>query len=351
MAPARSSSAPTTPVAKTTSSATITAPQSTPRKVPHCTKCGRPRAGHPRQGCPYADSPAPAKVEEHITDALESLHIEPQNAKVIPERRLRRSSVKPTAVEASLESLTTDASAILNGLLQPGMMVNKVEEDERRASVTRWQNMIATPTKSEKVSARMPGTLNTPSATESSLDSKALSSLVVATKGSLHSTDKERKPAVRMPGAISTPSTTRLTMEPTSVDLVATQEESDASQGSSASSNHLMRSMSLEERHVFLNNLVETSKAPPATVFVLPLDEIPAVQQAATKLGFYCRVYDLENGEGWLIIGMDRQAVDGLFVGVESGDKEEKKTGSVFRAAVGGAIAGSMAAWTGLAFA
>jgi hypothetical protein len=231
------------------------------------------------------------------------------------------------------------------------MMVNKVEEDERRASVTRWQNMIATPTKSEKVSARMPGTLNTPSATESSLGSEALSSLVVGTKGSLHSTDKERKPVVRMPGAISTPSTTRLTMEPTSVDLVATQEESDAPQGSSASSNHLMRSMSLEERHVFLNNLAETSKAPPATVFVLPLDEIPEVQQAATKLGFHCRVYDLENGEGWLIMGMDRQAVNGLFVGVEGGDKEEKNAGSVFRAAVGGAIAGTMATWTGLAFA
>jgi hypothetical protein len=293
-------------------------------------------------------------VEEHITDALESLHIEPQNANATPERRLRRSSIKPMPIlEASLESLTTDASAILNGLAQPGMMDNKIEEEERRASVTRWQDMIATPTKSEKVSARMPGTLITPSTTKSSLGPDGLSSLIVGTKSSPNFGDKE-KPAVRMPGAIYTPSpaSTRLSMEPTSVGLVATQEESIASQASCASSTHLMRSMSLEERQAFLNQLAETSKAPPPSVFVLFMDEIPALQQTASKLGFHCRVHDLENGEGWLIIGMDRQAVENLFVGVKGGVKEEKNnTGGVFRAAVGGAFAGSVATWTTLAYA
>ncbi|EIW76185.1 hypothetical protein CONPUDRAFT_139625 [Coniophora puteana RWD-64-598 SS2] len=29
-------------------------PRHSPRRVPHCVKCGRPRAGHPRSGCPYA---------------------------------------------------------------------------------------------------------------------------------------------------------------------------------------------------------------------------------------------------------------------------------------------------------
>ena len=357
MAPTRSTSAPSTPAGKSTS-ATKTAseiPQSTPRKVPRCTKCHRPRAGHPRQGCPYIDSPASAKVEEPIIDALESLHIEPQDAKTPQPRRLRRSSVKPTPVpEASLQSLTTDPSAILNGLLQPGMMVDKVEDDERRASVTRWQNMIDTPTKSEKKgSARMPGTLITPTATKSSLDSDLQSSLIVGTKGSIHSVDDEKIPAVRMPGAIFTPAATRLTMEPGSTDLIATQEEPAAPQTSSASCNQLMRSMSREERDIFLNDLVQTSKASPASVFVLPMEEIPKERQSATSLGFHCRVHDLENGDGWLIIGMDRQAVEALFIGVEGGVKEQTKParGGGFKAAVGGAFVGSVATWTTLAYA
>lgn len=329
----RSSSAPSTPAGKTTNAVdtTATAPQSTPRKVPHCSKCHRPRAGHPRQGCPYVDSPAPAKVEEYVTDAFESLHIESQETKVTPQRRLGSSPAKPTPVP------------------EPGMMGDEIDEDERRASITRWQNMIATPTKL-KVSTRMPGALISPSTTNSSLVRDGLSSLV-DTKKSLHPADDEKKPSVRMPGAIFSPSTTSIAMEPTSVDLVATQEVLTASRGGSASEKKLMRSMSVEERHAFLNDLVTTSKAPPATVFVLPMDEIPAARQSATKLGFYCRVHDLENGEGWLIIGMDAQAVEDLFDGMEGGTKETKKTSGGLRAVVGGAIAGGVATWTGLAYA
>jgi hypothetical protein len=348
MTQTRSSSAPSTPAGKANSAlgATPTAPQSTPRKVPHCTKCHRPRAGHPRQGCPYVDSPAPAKVEKQITDALESLHIEPHDVKVIPQRRLGRSSVKPTPVpEASLESLTTDTSAILNGLLRPGMMDDYVDEDERRASVARWQNVIPILTKS-KAPARMPGTLITPSDTKSSLAPDESISLPV------NPADEETKPSFRIPRAIYTPSATKITVEPLSIDLVSTQEVSAASQDSSASSHELLRSLSLEQRHAFLNDLVTTSKAPPANVFVLPMEEIPAVQQLATKLGFHCRVHDLENGDGWLIIGMDGQAVESLFVGVEGGTKERKiASGGAFKAVVGGAIAGGVATWTGLAYA
>ncbi|TFY63147.1 hypothetical protein EVG20_g6437, partial [Dentipellis fragilis] len=79
MPPALRSSAPNTPVAKKITPNTT--PKSSTRKVPHCTKCHRPRAGHPRQGCPYADadSPPPATQPNEaaaISDALGSLHIE-----------------------------------------------------------------------------------------------------------------------------------------------------------------------------------------------------------------------------------------------------------------------------------
>ena len=348
MAATRSSSVPSTPAAKT-AGVTVTTPHSTPRKVPHCTKCHRPRAGHPRQGCPYVGSPASAKEEEHIADVLGSLHIEP-SAQDPKARQLRRSSVIPTSIpEASLETLNTDTSALLDGLLRPGMMDNKVSEDERIASVTRWQNLVATPTKSKKTSPRMPGTLHTPSTTKSSLDSDDLSSHVVGVKEPLQPTNEEKKPLVRMPGAMITPSITRLKMEPTSIDLVATHETSTTSEAGSASANKLMRSMSLEEREKYLNNLATTSKAPPATVFVLPMDEIPQQQRHATELGFHCRVHDLENGEGWFIVGMDGQAVEDLFAGVEA--EKNASGGEGFGSAVRGAIAGSVGTWMVLAYA
>jgi hypothetical protein len=114
----------------------------------------------------------------------------------------------------------------------------------------------------------------------------------------------------------------------------------------------MLRQLSVEERHAFLNDLVETSKAPPATVFVLPVEDIPEVRQCAIGLGFHCRVHDLENGDGWLIIGMDKQAVEGLFAGVDGGVKEKANLArGGFKAAVGGAIVGSVATWTGLAYA
>jgi hypothetical protein len=252
--------------------------------------------------------------------------------------------------EASLQSLTTDTSAILNGLLKPGMMSDKVEEDERRASVTRWQNIIGTPAKIESVSPRMPGTLYTPTVTKSSLDPDGPSSVIVDTKDSLHFVDEQGKPVTRMPSALPTPSNAKLA-EP-SADLPATQEDLTASQGNSASSHHLMRSMSLEEREAFLNDLVQTCKAPPASVFVLPMDEILGAKQSAIKRGFHCHVHDLENGDGWLIIGMDSQAVESLFEGIE-GRAEDRMNGGGggFKAAMGGAIAGSVATWTTLAYA
>lgn len=355
MAPSRRSSTPSTPTAKTTSDTnTLLTPQSIPRKAPHCTKCHRPRAGHPRQGCPFVDAPGnTVKGTENITKALESLHLEPQDAIVTPQRRLRRSSVKPpsiTAPEASLASLNMDSSEILNRLLQPGIMDNNVEEDEeeKRATVAKWQQTmtpVATPTKRGK--SRMPGTLITPSTTKASLDPDGF----IATQSSVQSKVEEPKPTVRMPGTLF--STSKITMEPTALDF-DTPEEPSPSHTSSASSKHLMRSMSVEERDEFLNSLVKTSRSPPATAFVLPVGEILTAQLSASKLGFHTRVYEQhdlkKSGEGWLFIGMDRQAVEDLFISVESGAK--KNVGGVgFKAVASGVVAGAVATWTGLAFA
>lgn len=354
-----SSSTPSTPIGKTSSvsSGLPTPPNTAPRKRPHCTKCHRPKAGHPRQGCPYTDSPEfdSPKIEREISDAFEYLQI---RADVKPTRSHspRRSPVKPTTVpEASLASLSTDASAILNGLLQPGMMDDNVQEDER-ALIRRWHDkIIVTPSKAGK--QRMPGNLFTPSTTPSTTMSlmQPISQQLDATQRS--NWGWERKPTIPMPGAFMTSATTKVPIENEDEDedmesesLVSTQPVSVSSYTSSATSKHLMRSMSVEERHDFLDGLVRTSKAPPASVFVLPMGEIQSTEISATHLGFHCRTIDLGNGEGWLIMGMEMKAVEVLFTSVQ-GDASKKNGGCCFKAAAGGAVAGAVATWTALAFA
>lgn len=220
------------------------------------------------------------------------------------------------------------------------------DEDERKAAVARWQDTITqagSPVPGRRKSGRMPGTHITPSTTKTSLEPDEF----IATQTSFQPKVDETKPTVRMPGTFATSS--KLSVEPTALDLNATQEPSP-NHVSSASSKHLMRSMSVEERDEFLNNLVKTSKAPPATAFVLPIGETLSAQSAANKLGFYSRVFDLNNGEGWLFIGMNREAVEDLFTGVESGVKKNVGGGG-FKAVAGGVVAGAVATWTGLAFA
>ncbi|KAH9965819.1 hypothetical protein BC827DRAFT_1180080 [Russula dissimulans] len=89
-----------------------TTPIKSPRKIPHCTKCQRPRAGHPRQGCPYMQSPnLPVQpMDLDITTTMDSLAISPT-------RRERHG--RPPAHEMTLASLSTDSSDILNRLLEP----------------------------------------------------------------------------------------------------------------------------------------------------------------------------------------------------------------------------------------
>jgi hypothetical protein len=92
-----------------------TTPTKSPRKVPRCTKCQRPRAGHPRQGCPYTQSPRSGvqSAPLGITESMNSLAISPTKTK--PDEFHRR---QPTH-EMTLASLSTESSDILNRLLQP----------------------------------------------------------------------------------------------------------------------------------------------------------------------------------------------------------------------------------------
>lgn len=366
------SSAPSTPVSK---QPVTSAPQSTPRQPPRCKTCHLPRKGHPRQGCnvdsPEGASPSSPQVAEDIEDDFKYLHIE-ADVKIREPRRPRRSSVKPTPLtQPSLASLGSDSSEILNGLLQPGMMDSNldVDEEDRRAHAERMKNINVVagtpgPKSGRKSAVRMPGTLITPSV--QSMQSNE------ATHASLLSDDLDRKPTILMPGAfMTTTSTPQKPTDNSSYEYIIEKYEPESpvstqpnsrplSRASSTSSTNtakpLMKTMSWEERGSFLDELCRNSRAPPASVFTLPMSEIYSVEQSALKRRFHCRVVDLKNssGDGWLILGMDKDAVEALFAGLQGGilkTPEPKVGGGGFRAVAGGAVAGAVATWGGLAFA
>jgi hypothetical protein len=140
---------------------TTTTPTKSPRKTPHCSKCQRPRAGHPRQGCPYAESPGSPMQPAHldITASISSLAISPTKTKLGERRRQA-----PTH-EMTLASLSTDSSDILNRLLEddptrePLAFLNRDVTASSPSEFHRNPKSSKLPFKDGKV---MPGTLITP---------------------------------------------------------------------------------------------------------------------------------------------------------------------------------------------
>ena len=54
----------------------VVSARKTPRKVPHCTKCHHPWAGHPYQGCPFVSSTSSdASHIQELSQALRSLTV------------------------------------------------------------------------------------------------------------------------------------------------------------------------------------------------------------------------------------------------------------------------------------
>jgi hypothetical protein len=156
-----------------------------------------------------------------------------------------------------------------------------------------------------------------------------------------------------MPGTLITP-------QPSfSTEMPATQEPSHSvgdfdSKTSIASRPQLpatapplARCMSMEERTTFLDGLAELSRAPPATVYAIHTQELPHIAESATRLGFHTGTMLSESAEeGLLILGRDSAAVENL---VSKLSRDSQQSGIC--AMAGGAVAGAVATFTGLALA
>jgi hypothetical protein len=287
-----------------------TTPTKSPRKVPHCTKCQRPRAGHPRQGCPYTPSPN-SRVQPNqldITESMDSLSISPTK---MGERRRR-----PLAQEMTLASLSTESSDILNRLLEP---------ENKRDPLASLNNDV-----------------------DASRSSK------------LHRKPRPSKSPFKdgniMPGTLITPRPSFFTEVPPSEEMPQSNDHLDSKDSvvmppRGVTAAPLARTMSMEERTDFLDGLSELSRGPPATVYVIHAHELRQIAESAMKLGFHTGTVPPKRGSGeeWLLIlGRDFGAVQGLLARL-SGDGAPPQSG--IRAMAGGAVAGAVATFTGLALA
>ncbi|KAJ3983043.1 hypothetical protein F5890DRAFT_1443527, partial [Lentinula detonsa] len=344
MAPStRSQSANNTPVRDHSTAASVLDTLATPtRKIPHCSKCNRPRAGHPRSGCPFitpTNEIASERSRINLTDAMGSMTIDgEETAPVTPARRKgrllreRRRSEKAAALAPTqtLESLT---DSDLEALLLPGDKdvsddgkgdSGEVGEEERK--IVHWKDRIEMLSTGGTRTTRaiMPGTLVTPSPWSSF--------------ASIPEDSKEGITDIMDSQSTSTSSST----ETISVEVVLP---------SSTSAPHpLARTMSMEERAGFMANLEELSSA---KAYVLNRVDLAALKNQTPK-GLYTRyLMDESNaGQDVVIVGRDEVDTERLYHTLDADRQRAKyaKRGIDMKSAASGAVVGAVATFTGLAF-
>ncbi len=197
---------------------------------------------------------------------------------------------RPPAAQVSLASLSTESSDILNKLLEPENSRDPLSFLDKNVDASHSREFRRNPSSSSKPFFKegkiMPGTLITPQPS--------------------FSTEIPPTPATAPP---------------------------------------LARCMSMEERTTFLDGLAELSHAPPATVYAIHTQELCHIAESARRLGFHTGTVLPESAEeGLLILGRDSVAVENLLSKL-SPDPQQ----SGIRAMAGGAVAGAVATFTGLA--
>lgn len=316
MAPTLRSSVPNTPNSKSPGFQA----NGTPRKTPTCTKCKRPRVGHPRSGCPYTDSQTVDEKESHaenagrsIVDALGSMHLQSPSREVGDDtratiRQRRRSTLAAAlATSRSVVSLDTEAQEHLDSLLDD---ISENKTPITKDKVGQWQGTLT------RKRIRMPCSLSSPSPYSSQESIKL----------------EEHSPTAPI-----------LTNDDGPI-MAPTQDST--SSASAQTIQPLNRTMSMEQRETFFSNLEKNSNA---TIYVAPRDDIYNIQADAIKVGLYTRIVlgrDTTDPQDFLILGRDEAAVKRVHDQLEG----ERKHSANIRAATAGAVVGAVGAFAGLAF-
>lgn len=295
---------------------------------------------------------------EDIVDELSSLHIVNPNDERSPlstetptqsKNLKRRLSVRFALLPAgSLASLSTTSSEIVERLLQPGMMSNTSDDDDdgaggaggdgdRQRAIMQWKRTLASPESLPEGALELSSrTSNEPGPYASSRASSG--------------TGLSR----RMPCTLRTPTPSLVSTEPLSSH--PTRDSVDMNKtvflDSEIKPDPLARTMSADERSLFLDNLTQSSGAAPAMLFSVPLIDLKAVQYDAEKLGFSVRI--LPNGSSrehrWVILAKEGDAAEFLEQRLTEEEEKGRKVRESLGVAAGGALVGAVATFTGLAF-
>lgn len=227
---------------------------------------------------------------------MDSLVLSPSKPRTSERRR------RPLTQDMTLASLSTESSVILNKLLEPGNTRDPLSFLNKDVNTSR-------------------------------------------------SSKPPFKDGKLMPGTLLTPGPSFLTDVSSSEDMPQynARLDSGATITMGVAAAPLARSTSLDERTAFLDGLTELSRGP-AAVYAIHVHELQQIAESAVKFGFHVGIVPPKtgSGEGLLILGRDFGAVEDLHARL-SGDEVLHQ--SSIRAMAGGAVAGAVATFTGLALA
>jgi len=292
-------------------------------------------------------------TEDGIASELSSLRIVNPNDESPPlspetptqsKKLKRRLSVRFALLPAgSLASLSSTSSEIVERLLQPGMMSSMSDDEDGQSPILQWRRTLD----------------DTRSTSE---DNSEASELDVEAEKELHATNHTRSGtdlSRRMPCTLLTPTPSLASTVPLSrqhsSDRVDMNKTVFLDPEPETKPRPLERTMSTDERSLFLDNLTQSSGAAPAMLFSVPLVDIETVQRDAEKLGFSVRV--LPNGNSqehrWVILAKEESAANFLeqrLTEEEEKGRKAKRGAGHLGAAASGALVGAVATFTGLAF-
>ncbi|KAF9534610.1 hypothetical protein CPB83DRAFT_205231 [Crepidotus variabilis] len=314
-------------------------PSVTPRKAPHCKICKSPMKGHPKGSCPPLDSPTQINDDSSsdngnegrpLASAMRSINlgsttpmrdVDEENKTFVRDRRRksgRASAIRPIDQVQSLSSTSND---LVERLREPGLLDNT---NQISTPVVDWQDVVSP--KNTHVRQIMPCSLIPPSAENSFAvmsDSNAVAKAESPTMQIKTSPPSEQEPPVAGPSR----------------------------------SRPLARSMSGEQRDLFLERMSGQAKA---TIYVVPKDDLVDLQSAASSLKF--STYSLMNNDredtnAFFIVSTDelavQQAANWLQEESTTSTKAKKgrtSGGAKIAAVASGAVAGAIGAWAGLAY-
>lgn len=247
--------------------------------------------------------------------------------------------------EQTLASLSPTDTLLVEQLLQHGMMCNAVTPEDKVAHVLKWQRTLDDADPLDGPNEEEPAEVKTEPPSSSSSSTNNATPLLSRI----------------MPCTLSTPTVSLTTTEPVSDqnigdsainmnDTIYLLPDTDVKKPKP-----LSRSMSFEQRSLFLQQLSHSSSTAPATLLSLPLADLDSVRNDAEKIGFHVRILpSREDHTKWVALGTEEEAVDLLaekFLEEERRTTRAKGKGRKLTAVAGGVVFGAVATWTGLAFA